>query len=373
MPTVSIQKADLLRVAKAMHTVCDPRTTIPVLAEVLLDFGEGRATFCATILDHQITMTVEAETDGQTKCLVNGKRLFAFAKTAQNTARISLEPPKAGALNPLPVLVMKSGDLVMHNLVRIETSDFPTMSITKSAQWRNEAHSLTASQADLRRLLTLGRHCVCKNETPFHLNGTFLTKHPNKSHLRAVTADGHRMTVVDSQIDATSSIGILPGPALPMLLPLLTEGENEPVNLRYFDRFLTVTIGDTEFATKLIDGTYPDYTRVIPAPTANGEAQLSAESVRRLDTLASTINTARSVACAINLAEGTMSVEYGEDSVSLPISSKGEFTAGINLKYLRDQVRATPELTMHINSPSDPIRMFGPDPDALFILMPVRL
>lgn len=360
--------------ANAMNSVVERRNTIPILGEVLISISAGKVAFCGTNLDQQLKLEFEAETEGKASFTVSAQHLAGFAGAAQDFVQINLEKPKSGAVNPSNVVELRTSDITLRSLDRHDVADFPKMTRIENKEWRSRAASFSASQDELRRALTLGRHCISTEETRYYLNGSFLTRKPDGETLRVVTTDGHRMGVIDTAIEMPDEAIILPAASVDLMNSHLRTGGNEPIAIQYGDNHMVFSKDSFEFATKLIDGTYPDYMRVIPAPSNKGEAQISSIAVKRLASIHNVLRSGRSAPCVLDLPAGQMKIDSPEGhTATAPLTAKGDFITGVNFKYLQEQARATPDFTVQCAQKGEPMRCFGSDPDALFVLMPMRV
>lgn len=366
--------ADYKAAATAMNGIVERRNTIPILGEVLISISAGKITFCATNLDMQLTLDFEAETEGEATFTLNAQNLAAFAGAVQGFAQINLENPPKGAMTGKNVIELRTSDITMRNLDRYDVADFPKMGHIDDKKWRKDASSFSASQNDLRRALTLGRHCISTEETRYYLNGAFLTRKPDGQSLRVVSTDGHRMGIIDTDITIPETSIILHSASVDVMKNHMKTGGNEPVAVQYDQDRMVFSMDGFEFASKLIEGKYPNYQAVIPAESKNGVAQISSVAVNRLANINKAFTSGRSSPCVLDMDAGKMTIASSEgDSASAPLTSKGTFKTGVNFRYLQEQAKATPNFTLQCASSSDPMRCFGPDPDALFVLMPMRV
>lgn len=371
-----LTSADFKAAASAMNGIVERRNTIPILGEVLISISAGKVSFFGTNLDQQLTVEFEAETDGKASFTVSAQHLVGFAGAAQDYVQINLVKPddQRRSLNPQNVVELRTTDITMRSLDRYDVADVPKMAAIEDTTWRKDAFSFTASQDELRRALTLGRHCISTEATRYYLNSAFLTRKPDRDTLRVVTTDGHRMGVIDTEIKMPEEAVILPADGVDLMNTHLKAGGNEPVAVQYSALYMVFSKDGFEFATKLIDATYPNYLRVIPAPSQNAEAQISSVAVNRLASINKAMRSGRSSPCVLDMVEGKITVKSAEgDSASAPMTAKGDFQIGVNFRYLQEQSKAVPNFTIQCSSSGDPMRCFGPDPDALFVLMPMRV
>lgn len=367
-----ITPADFKAASTAMNSVIQRRSTIPILGEVLISISAGKITFYGTDLDQQLTIGFEAETNGQASFSINAQHMKGFAEAAQEFVQINLDGPSENALTPGNVVELRTADITMRSLDRYEVSDFPKMSLIEKDDWRKSANSFITNQDELLRAITLGRHCISTERTRYYLNGSFLTKNPDRDTLRVVTTDGHRMGVIDTSITLTEDVGILPTGAVDFMRKHLKSGGNDPVSAQYQGAYMAFFMDNFEYATKLIDGSYPDYMRVIPKHSDKAEAQISSIIIKRLANINSVFPNHGPSSCVLDLAEGKILIKSKTgDSASAPLTTKGAFNIGLNFRYLQDQAKSTPNFTLQCATQGEPMRCFGPDPDALFILMPM--
>lgn len=170
---------------------------------------------------------------------------------------------------------------------------------------------------------------------------------------------------------------IVPSPVMRLLLRLTAAGGNAPVEVTVAGLKARIRIGATEVVAKMIDGTYPDYMRVMPERSENLTCTVSLSQIMRLHAAAADVGDAFiSRAAEFRPDDGTLSVRgAGDDSVSIPVSFRCSAPEpfGLNLRYVYEQARATPVMRLHGASPRDPFLILGEDPDAVFVIMPMRI
>ena len=242
-------------------------------------------------------------------------------------------------------------------------------------------YSFEVSAKDLFRLVEKTRFAISTEETRYYLNGIYL--HTVDGKLRAVATDGHRLARVDmplpSGADGMPGI-IVPRKTVTELLKLLEAGE-ESVKIAVSDTKIRFDLGNVTLTSKLIDGTFPDYGRVIPSENNKSmevDGKLFASAVDRV----STISTDRSRAVKLDLDEGKVTLAVNNpDSGSAPeelgIDYKGDaLEIGFNARYLLDITQQLDGPTAHFelsDSGSPTVVRDGDDPEALYVLMPMRV
>ncbi|HBT01614.1 MAG TPA: hypothetical protein DEB47_17560 [Citreicella sp.] len=261
--------------------------------------------------------------------------------------------------------------------------DFPEVWPKKHISALRPAVTLTQDQT--ARLIRLCRHCISTEETRYYLNGIWMTTKPGAPTLRAVATNGHRMAVIDHDAEADFSASgdkglIVPIKTIELLRLIIGKGGNEPVQFDCGKNFLSVAVGGITIHAKTIDGTFPDYTRVIPPPSGNLVAHLSGSALQRMWHAARAMREG-STGAELNFVEGRIgfqSPSFHEASFSMPLQARRAEgctidALGFNLGYLRDQGAITPTFTISTASADSPATIHSDDPDALWILMPMRL
>ena len=380
--------ADRLRaICRQLAPAHERRSTIPVLETVLIEAGKTGTTFRITDLDMQITVTAEDLTCAAPfRACVPFGLLRRCAATFDGVIRIShtpeqlIEKPNPSWSPARLTLATDDGFSATINLL-CPPEDFPA--------WHGPMEGwsqIEATPAQLRRMFALSRHCISTEETRYYLNGVFLCRKPDGDTLRAVATDRHRMAVIDGPIAAPDGVSaILPTRLVGAILAVTDPKASEPVALMLVGARARIIAGTVQIDAKLIDSTFPDYTRSIPQKDATLSITLNAAALRRLTPFASQ----RSNAVEFCEGKATMKDAINDGSVSVPVTMTalvdgaamdmkvagyvGRAAYGFNLGYLLAQSALTPTFRMDVTSPSDPARIHGEDPDAMWIIMPMRV
>jgi DNA polymerase-3 subunit beta len=379
--SLRLSAARLLTICRQLAPAYQARNTIPVLGTALLQAGPDGATFTITDLDMQVTVTADdlISAEPWTACIPFGllRRLAASLDGLVTIAFAEGGPHPAGKMDQL-TLSTEDGFSATINLMCTKI-DFPTLpDHLKDEAW----HDITMSPADLRRFLNLTIPCVSTEETRYYLNGVHLCRKPGGSTLRTVATDGHRLAVIDGAIEAPEGTSaILPTVAVRAMLSLVSHKSNDPVIFR-LNRTATsggatrmrLDHGTVRIDCKLIDGTFPDYTRVMPQNATRGTLTLTAATLRRL----SAIMTERAQAVAFRDGRATIKSPDIEGEISVPAPMEmadpvDRMEIGFNLRLILAQARMTATFRMELLGPSDPARIRAEDPDALWVIMPMRV
>ena len=378
---LTIERAALLKALSHVQSVVERRTTIPILSNVLLRAdsagGAGRVALSATDMDVEIVERVAArvERDGQTTAPAH--TLYDIVRKLREGAQIELET--LGGRNEV---ALRSGRSTF-TLACLPPEDFPVMSAGELP------HRFVLSAGELRTLIDRTRFAISTEETRYYLNGIYL--HATKSNevpvVRAVATDGHRLARIE--MTAPEGAAGMPGIIVPRktvleLRKLVDEGDEE-VQVALGEAKIRCAIGEAELTSKLIDGTFPDYDRVIPAGNdklLEVDCKSFAEAVDRV----STISTERSRAVKLAIERGSLVVsatspENGTAVEELEVRYQSTpIEIGFNSRYLldiTDQIVGEYVQFLMADAGSPTIVRDGASEasgaNALYVLMPMRV
>lgn len=374
---VTIERAQLLKSLGHVHRVVERRNTIPILSNVLLRAQGGALEMKATDLDLEVTETAGADIGMSGATTVPAHTMHDIVRKLPDGAQVSLEGgPDATQL------VLRSGRS-RFTLQTLPPTDFPDLAAGQFT------HRFDIKASDLKKLIDKTQFAISTEETRYYLNGIYL--HAAKARtggsdipvLRAVATDGHRLARVEMPLPAGAE-GI-PG----VIVPRKTVGEirnlideaASGIEVAMSETKIRFTLDGITLTSKLIDGTYPDYERVIP--TGNDkilevDAKAFAAAVDRV----ATISTEKSRAVKLSLDRGSVvlsatSPEAGSAQEEIEVSyDAGPLEIGFNSRYLLD-------ITQQIEGDGARFAMADPasptvvrdvaDPSALYLLMPMRV
>jgi DNA polymerase-3 subunit beta len=370
----TVERATLLKCLGHVQSVVERRNTIPILSNVLIEARGDGLRLMATDLDLQVVETIPAVIDVQGATTVSAHTLFDIVRKLPEGSQVEL----AVAGERMSVVAGRS----RFSLSTLKRDDFPVIAETDLPV----RFILTAGE--LKELIDSIRFAISTEETRYYLNGIHIhaTSGPSPK-LRGVATDGHRLARIE--LDLPAGAADMPGVIVPRkcvneVRKLLDEMAGDapvevslsPAKIRF--RFSA----DTTLTSKLIDGTFPDYNRVIP--TANDkllkiDARALAEGVDRVAAIATTEKT-RAVKLALGRDKVTLSVtspENGTASEDLPADyAASDMEVGFNYRYLLDilaQVNGD-QVDMHLADASAPTLIReGDEAKALYVLMPMRV
>ena len=370
---VTIERAALLRALGHVHRVVERRTTIPILANVLLSAKDGALTLKATDLDLEITEKAAAEVVQPGATTLPAHTLYDIVRKLPEGAQVSLE-----ATGDAGQLTLRSGRS-RFNLSSLPESDFPDVT---SGDF---SHTFTLAPGDLKRLIEKTQFAISQEETRYYLNGIYLhtLDVEGRTMLRAVATDGHRLARLE--LPAPDGSAGMPGIILPRKavteVQRLIEDAQGDVSIELSINKMRFTFGDALLTTKLIDGTFPDYARVIPSGNDKRltmERDAFAKAVDRV----STISSERGRAVKLSLTEGKLVLsvtnpDQGSAVEELEADYDGPpLDVGFNARYLLDITQQLDSDTalFKLADPGSPTLVQDRDgASALYVLMPMRV
>ncbi len=370
---ISVERAVLLKAVAQAQSVVERRNTIPILANVLIEAEGSDVTFRATDLDIEVVDKAPAQVERAGATTVSATTLHEIVRKLPDGAMVSLTAD--GTTGRLTVDAGRSN----FSLATLPKEDFPVMASTEYAS------NFSASAATLRRLFDKSKFAISTEETRYYLNGVYMhiSDTENGQALRCVATDGHRLARIDAALP--DGAADMPG----VIVPRKTVGELRKL-LEDDDTQIAVSVSETKvrFATesitltsKVIDGTFPDYTRVIPTANTRKLEVDASDFAKAVDRVA-TVSSERSRAVKMQLdedrlvlsvnapdsgaAEEELAVAYGDERLEI----------GFNAKYLLEiasQVDRENAVFL-FNSSGDPTLMReGNDASAVYVVMPMRV
>lgn len=367
----TIERATLLKSLGHVQSVVERRNTIPILSNVLIEASEeGGIRLMATDLDLQINETVEANVTQPGATTVSAHTLFDIARKLPEGSQVEL--------NAAEGKMQVNAGRARFNLATLPRDDFPVIA-EGDLPTRFELPAAT-----LRQIIDKTRFAISTEETRYYLNGIFLhVSDESQPVLKAAATDGHRLArVTVPRPDGAAGMPdvIIPRKCVAELRKLLEEVDGT-VQVSLSETKIRFGLGTAILTSKLIDGTFPDYSRVIP--TANDkllriDPRSFEEGVDRVATIAS--EKTRAVKMALDRDKVTLSVtspENGTAAEEVPGDYAAEgFEIGFNARYLLDilgQIEGD-VVEVHLADAAAPTLLRENDKAAaLYVLMPMRV
>ena len=371
---LTIERAALLKALGHVQSVVERRNTIPILSNVLLSADRDAVSFSATDLDMEIVDDGMAQVDQPGQITAPAHTLYEIVRKLPDGADVQLTYSGDD-----PRLQIKAGRS-RFNLPVLPAGDFPVM----SSEGMDNRVSLDV--ADLMRLIDKTRFAISTEETRYYLNGLYLhtVVENGQTLLRAVATDGHRLAL--AEMPAPEGAVGLPGVIVPRKTiqeaRRLLEDAGEEVELQISQAKVRFEFGRAAALTsKVIDGSFPDYGRVIPKDNqkvVTVDNALFAQAVDRVATISA--EKSRSVKLAIEPGRMVLTVrnmEAGQGVEELEIDYDGDaFEIGFNARYLLD-VAAQIEgeiAEFRFADPASPTLVLDPtDRGVQYVLMPLRV
>lgn len=350
---VTLDRAQLAHALSTVTKAVEARTTIPILGNVLLSADKGQLSITGTNLDLEISTSLPVLDSQEGTVTVAGKLLLDIAKRA--TSDVSLEADGNH-------LIVKSGKS-RFKLDTLPAADFPSF---------NHGSFDTTIEFDLASLVQEVQFAVSTEETRYYLCGVFLEA--KDGYIVATATDGHRLASTRIEQESTFAPVILPN----KLLSLLPTGV---VSVSLSSNKVMIESGSTVIVSKLIDGTYPDYERVIPKPSER-VATVSAKTLRDAVGRTSVIASERGKAVRFLFASDSLTLnvanpDRGDATEEMEVSFSGEpLTIGFNGQYVADLMAAfgTDEITMSMEDSGSPALVLSESrPGYRCVIMPMRV
>lgn len=369
---VTVERAELLKSLAHVHRVVERRNTIPILANVLMRSDPRGLALRATDLDIEIVETIAAEVQEEGATTVPAHTIYDIVRKLPEGAQVQIET--SGDRSTLTVRAGRS----RFALQTLPENEFPDLAAGEMT------HSFTLPAGELKRLVDKTQFAISTEETRYYLNGIYLhVADAGGPVLRAVATDGHRLA--QAQTTAPTGASGMPGVIVPRKavaeIQRLAENADAEVTVELSAAKIRVSLDRVVLTSKLIDGTFPDYGRVIPVGNDKTLVVDKADFASAVDRV-STVASERGRAVKLSIADGKLTLSVtNPDSGSATEEIEVEYAAepidiGFNSRYLLDitsQIEgSTAELKLA--DPGSPTLVQDPDKrGALYVLMPMRV
>ena len=371
---INVERGAFLKALGHVQSVVERRNTIPILSNVLIEASKGRVKLTATDLDIEIVEAIPADVLRNGAATAPAHMLYDIVRKMPDGSQVQAELI-AGDSGRLSV----SAGSIRFELACLPREDFPQM--TAGAL----PHRFRLAAAELISLIEKTRFAISTEETRFYLNGIYLHAFKDGKHdcLRAVATDGHRLARYE--MDTPEGGKDIPGVIIPRKtvaeLRRLLEDTEGAIEIGLSDTKVQFTFGGVELTSKLIDGSFPDYQRVIP--TSNDkvltlDAKDFSQAVDRVSTISADKTRAvklnldgdRVTLSVVNPESGTATEELGANYTAEPIE------IGFNARYLLDitgQIVGKDVRFLLADAGSPTLIEDTEDKRTLYVLMPMRV
>ena len=362
-----VPRETLLRALQAVIGVVERRQTLQVLGNIRVHAEGNRLELTATDLEVELVAYAEADVESPGTTTLPARKWLDICRHLPESAEIQLAQEGERA-------ILSSGTS-RFSLATLSADEFPEVESI------GESHTVSIARRELRRLVEETHFCMAQHDVRYYLNGLLIELTGRGA--RAVATDGHRLALADSDtpIDVPQPQQVIvPRKGVQELMRLLDDRDEEAA-VELGDSHIRVTLDEVRFTSKLIDGTYPDYNRVIPQ---EGDKHLRVErqALRQALTRVAILSNEkyRGVRFSVDssvLRIGSQNPEQEEAEEELTVEYDGTpVEIGFNANYLLDALSAVGtervEVTLTDASSSGLVRGEGKD-NALYVIMPMRL
>ena len=368
----SIKRDALLKSLTLVQGVIEKKNTLPILSNVLLNVKNGKLFIIATDLDiifYDEVSEVKIKTEGATT--TSATILYDILRKISGNSEIKFNLKNENKIN----LITDNTDF---NLLCLPVDNFPNFTDDF------EGSEISFNKSKLLTLLNKTKISISNDDTRHYLNGIYLhiTESQNRKYLTGVATDSHRLSSSSIEIEPNKSFHslILPKKTVFQLCNLLAD-TNEKVLIKTSDSKIKFTIGKTTLVSKIIDGKFPDYRKVVPVDNDKILTVLSSDFIQAIE---------RVITVSIDRKEG-VKLDLSKDNIKFSVNStssgegneiiKSNFTAeemtvSFNSKYLVDIASEVEDKSLKINikDPVSPVLVEDmSDKNSYYVVMPMKI
>lgn len=371
-----INSTDLLKALSHIHGIVEVRHTLPILSNIILEAKDDKLILSSTNLDIYCSDKIKAEVLQSGEVSVSAVTFFEIIKRLPSGSEV--------------LMIMEEGENEIRltcgrskfNLSTLKTDDFPIISDSDLST------NFVLSADELIRIIDKTKFAVSNEETRYYLNGIFLHKAERNSiqFLRAVATDGHRLAQYDIPLPqgAEDITGIIIPKKTIYELRKVLDDANGDVSVSLNENKIKFSFNDLKVVSKVIDGTFPDYTKVIPQKNDKNFKTNNSDLKNAIDRVSAVAANEESKSKAIKFC-----IENNSLSLSVESQSKGsanemidvnysgdKVDIGFNSKYIIDicnEVDGEEVDISLLDSVSPAIILDKTDENLFFVLMPMRI
>lgn len=368
MKLIQTQRDALLKPLQAVTGIVERKHTLPILSNVLLERKDGSLSLTATDLEIQVVTSSACSLDGEGIAItVSARKLQDILRSLPESSQVSLEASE----NRLLV----KADRSRFNLQTLPAQDFPRI-----AEATETGGSFSVQQGAMRHLLSLVQYAMAQQDIRYYLNGLLMIVEDGT--VTVVATDGHRLALATLKTDQATPRQevILPRKAVVELIKLLGESE-ESVRIDVLGNQVRFSFGTTLLVSKVVDGKFPDYKRVIPAAYQKQfqiGRQMLLQALQRASILSNEkFRGVRWILSPNTLCIACTNTEQEEAQEELEIEYQGEaLDIGFNVTYLTDVLSNldAPMLTCSLGDANSSAVLTVPGSEGfLYVVMPMRI
>ncbi len=365
---ISTNRDEFLPALLQVGSVVEKRQTLPILANILFRVDKGLMTLLATDLEVEVRTSIQVKSDEDLEFTLPARKIMDICKALGDGADINLDVQGDKT-------VLRSGR-GRYTLSTLPAADYPNMEAAVATE------KIAIGQQKLKRLLEKTQFAMAQQDVRYYLNGLLLEGRPGK--LRAVATDGHRLALCDVETGNEADLdvqAIVPRKAVLELNRLLNTGDEAPeIELHFSNSHMQVIFPHSSFTTKLIDGRYPDYAKVIP--TANTqELQADKGLLKAALTRTAILSNEKFRGVRFKVENGMLHLmahnpEHEEAEEDMEVDYQGEeLTIGFNVSYLLDVLSVLEGDTVHMGliDATASCVITGDNDSARYVVMPMRI
>ncbi len=368
MVLVKAKRDELLEPLSAVSGIIERRHTLPILSNVMIDRGAKSLSFLATDIEIQITASSALEQGGDAHTLtVGARKLVDILRALPDGSDVTLQLQDKR-------LLVKAGKS-RFSLQTLPADDFP-----KIARAAGDAVRFSLSQRSLRKLLGLVQYAMAQQDIRYYLNGLLMVVEDQQ--LKLAATDGHRLAYAAMALasELKRQEVIVPRKTVIELGKLLAESDDE-VRVELSATQAVFSFGPIELVSKLVDGKFPDYTRVIPTQHKN-HLTLERDTLRQSLMRAAILSNEKFRGVRWVLTDGSLKIvssnaEQEEAQEEIEVTYSGDaIDIGFNVNYLLDVLNnvSGSEIECHFgDSASSALMTFASEPEFKYVVMPMRI
>lgn len=361
---IQLTREALLKPLTLVASVVERRHSLPILANVLLQLNEETLSLVATDLEVELRATVAARGEAG-EAAIPARKLLDICRALPPEAKLDLRIEKDKA-------VVKSGRS-RFTLATLPAGEFPSI---ETESWVGQ---ISLPQRQLKVLLEETAFCMAQQDVRYYLNGLLLEV--DKEHLRAVATDGHRLAFSEAALAAPAEPRqiIVPRKGVHEALRFL-ELTDAAVDIRIGANHIRFSANEVTLTSKLIDGRFPDYHKVIPQAQAK-RLILPRELLRETLARVAILSNEKYRGVRLSLAPGALRVtahnpEQEEAFEEMPVDFDGEeMEIGFNVSYLLDAIGAVRanDVVLGLNDTDSSGTLRAEAGPGIYVVMPMRL
>src|SRR5437763_6949726 len=365
---IKAKRDEVLAPLAAVSGIIERRHTLPILSNVLIDSTSEAISFLATDIEIQISARTGLATSKDSRSLtVGARKLLDILRALPENTEVSLQPQDKR-------LLLKAGRS-RFTLQTLPAEDFP-----KLAKATGEATRFTLPQKALRRLLGLVQYAMAQQDIRYYLNGLLMVV--DGGELKLVATDGHRLAFSSLELPASlpRHEAIVPRKTVLELTKLLTDTDDE-VRIELSATQAGFSFGAIDLVSKLVDGKFPDYTRVIPAEHKN-RLRTQREPLRQALQRAAILSNEKFRGVRWVLSDGSLKIissnaDQEEAQEELEVGYGGEpLDIGFNVNYLLDVLNNVPGAELECafgDAASSALISYASEQGFKYVVMPMRI